>query len=76
MGGGGGKSRVDLSFCVFPVCNVWGSLGRRRREEEEERRRRRREEEEEEEEDKRATTNVQHRFVLFCLLSFLLFCSH
>ena len=28
------------------------------------------------EEDKRATTNVQHRFVLFFLLSFLFFCSH
>ena len=28
------------------------------------------------EEDKRATTNVQHRFVPFFLLSFLLFCSH
>ena len=28
------------------------------------------------EEDKRATTNVQHRFVLLFLLSFLLFCSH
>ena len=27
------------------------------------------------EEDKRATTNVQHRFVQFFLLSFLLFCS-
>ena len=27
------------------------------------------------EEDKRATTNVQHRFVPFFLLSFLLFCS-
>ena len=27
-------------------------------------------------EDKRATTNVQHRFVLFFLLSCLLFCSH
>ena len=27
-------------------------------------------------EDKRATTNVQHRFVPFFLLSFLLFCSH
>ena len=26
--------------------------------------------------DKRATTNVQHRFVLFFLLYFLLFCSH
>ena len=28
------------------------------------------------EEDKRATTNVQHRFVLFFLLSSLLVCSH
>ena len=28
------------------------------------------------EEDKHATTNVQHRFVLFFLLSFLLFCSY
>ena len=28
------------------------------------------------EEDKRATTNVQHRFVQFLLLPFLLFCSH
>ena len=27
------------------------------------------------EEDKRATTNVQNRFALFFLLSFLLFCS-
>ena len=29
----------------------------------------------EQEDDRRATTNVQHRFVLFFLLSFLLVCS-
>ena len=31
--------------------------------------------EDNQEEDKRATTNVQHRFVLLFLLSFNLFCS-